>query len=524
MFNDTQINLLDAVNKCKLETAQNIVADMTSNIGYKEVRRINSKLVSESDIEAIQNRSRVIAEYAKSILADYGDMAKTVNPIGLTLPLLSEKCDKSESCGERKAAKEKAVSEKTKAALSQYIDKSIDIKDAKVTERCTKKESCKIDKTKVAEAVECLSELPDNIDSIIQKAAAARDDIFSKTTLMNSKIETSNFEDITDILNLEAGKIDILEECFHKYNNVVLEYNSLENKFRNAATIVMCAAKYNPRAIRESTELTIIRESQIDSLIYLALESAGIETDPEEEQIQEGMDEIKSKTTLSNQKFLKKYQDAAMKSSCSGISVKKWYTVKDVEKVYKDCVSEAEKTFKVDYKTDDELKRAYKQLKGSLVLLNQDSAANAITSKQLGNSNIAKTLNLACNEVGPHTITKDDVRTAIGFLKTCTKEIDKLQDQLADNALSVTYNNSNPITIGRTKNEKYTAKIEGMKNSTMKALRLNYTKIKLMQLKTIQKQSRLVILKAARTNISEADVKELRAFEETIDEIANILN
>lgn len=521
MFNQTQNILIEHINHCKLETNMNILAENHNEVSRFNVSNINGSIVSEKDIEDIELRAKSLTKLVESA-SIYSEAAKKVNPIGLQLNLLKEDTEP-----EQKSRKEEfdkvSKSEDTKET-SDYINKAADAKDASVTKKNTKTETCEIDKKKVSEAVDCFDELPDSIANIIQKASSLRDDSFKLTTMFNSKIESDNFSDITDILNLEAAKINLLEETFDKFNEIVIEFNNLENKVLNSCKIVTCASKYNPRAIKESMEETVIRESYLDTEMSYALDNMFASISDSEVPTNEAGESLKAKLKVSNDRFLKKYAEDAKKSPCTGIELKKWYVAKDIEKKYKECLHDCDKAFKVNYSSDEEIKKRYKELRGSFLTGYNDSESTSIRTKQLEGKPIALLKKLACEEKGPHTVTKNDVATAIGFLKTCTNELAKLQNELQDSSLSInTGGGTSASSVYGTKKEKYSLKIESMDRSTRKYLKFNYLKAKIAQIKMLQQQSRVVILKVARCKVTEADIKELEEFESMIDEFANML-
>lgn len=538
MFNQTQNILIEHINHCKLETNMNILAENHNETSRFNVSNINGSIVSEKDIEDIELRANSLTKLVESA-SMYSEAAKKVNSIGLQLNLLKEDTEP-----EQKSRKEEfdkvSKSEDTKET-ADYINKAADAKDASVTKKNTKTETCEIDKKKVSEAVDCFDELPDSIANIIQKASSLRDDSFNLTTMLNSKIESDNFSDITDILNLEAAKINLLEETFDKFNKVVVEFNNLENKVLNSCKIVTCASKYNPRAIKESMEETVIRESYLDTEMSYALDNMYASVSDSEVSTNEAGESLKAKIQLSNEKFLKKYAEDAKKSSCIGIEMKKWYVSKDIEKKYKECLRECDKAFKINYSSSEELKKRYKELRGKIILLFGDSANNKINMQQI-DKQLTKTR--ACEDQGPHTVTKKDVITAIGFLKTCTKELEKIQSELNTAAINTTgrevatgmvfgvggmmYRQAgasikNTDTLIGSKDKKYEARIKQMDEDTKNYLKYNYLRAKKAQIKILQQQSRVVIMKAARCKVTEADIKELEEFESMIDEFANML-
>lgn len=561
-------NTMKQIAQCKMESAYNCCIDdheKSENFDFV-VSKIDEPVISESYINYLANFGERLVKTSKLFLETYKEKALSINPIGLTTDIVSEstkididsalsyyyeKCknitgeacgSKDEACGSKREACKKEACKKHISELgcigknNESYDKDTRTILAKcsIFEKCCKKETCTVDKRTVKEAVDYLENIETSISDMIDKAISIRSDIASRCITINNKIETSDFidDDIVDVLCTEAEKITVLHNGLVASNYLAIEAGVLKEKVMNACKILAETANYNPREMKNSMEKVSIVESFVDD--YFCVELADV--DSAEHQVQdiveieeaEKLDKLKVMMTKNNKKFLEKYEEQALKSSCLGITIDKWYVPLDADKAYKELLAETEKTFKVKYKDIDELKAAYKKLRGSFAQsvifgVAANSAENQIALKQMGDKYTNTIKKVAYRVEKNHKVTKSDVKDAVAFLKKdLASEISKLEKSTSSTSIGLSYNiKSN--TIGKSAEDKLKIKISDMEEDTKSFLKLNYEKIKIAQLKTLQKQSRLVILKAARQKVSESEVNESIKADSILEEMGSVL-
>lgn len=303
----------------------------------------------------------------------------------------------------------------------------------------------------------------------------------------------------------------LMEQDFLDHAYIVTLENQLLEMVTQARKIVMCAYDYDPRDYANSLATVQEMAEQIEERCNEAY-TACLEMDMKEYLIEAGfkekLQELKSKMVLSNQKFLKKYQDRALKSECSGLVIDKWYEFPDIDKKYEDTLSKLKKLFKgkdFDSMSDDELKDFYKSVKTGM--LNTGSAANIardfLRSDEGGLDLLYK--KAVVKLVRNHKITKQDVKNAVDTLKNITTDIDSAYRALNDKVISLAYANprNRGIGVGLTKAERYKKNINKVKDTVMRMLEKDYSGAIYHQLVAKQQQARKVILMAARESKTE---------------------
>lgn len=421
--------------------------------------------------------------------------------------------------------------------MTDISDDGIDIKDS-IIKSCDIKQllsPCTTEEPKevilgsvtddmVKEAAKEISTSSAFINDIIDKAIKLKSNCYGSVLDINNKIETINMNDNyteEDVVNTEAAKMNILEHCLKSAIGVDLTAKEIKSTFVENAKLIISVANYNPRSFKESNENIMDNLNNLEWVIESSL-SSSVDTRTLEE-IEEGntLDSMKASLTLSNKKFLDKYGEAAKKSNCLGIVMKDWYEPKDIDKQFKSLSDEVNKRFGKTYKNLDDLEKDYKRLRGNILGLGGEY--ENISKKQLGGKSVALVKDLAFEKKENHVVKKTDVTDAINCLKTVSRQLDDVNSKTTDVSLSVAYSNSKGNTVGKTKEERLEAKIDAMKRDLMKILQYNYYKTKLGQLKVLQKQSRLVIMKAARQKPTNEETNIMNKFDSCIDEIGNII-
>lgn len=376
----------------------------------------------------------------------------------------------------------------------------------------------------VKEAADELSTTSSFINDIIDKAIKLKADCYSSVFDINNKIETINMNDNyteDDVVNAEATKIIALNQCLKSVVEVSRVAKELKRSFVENAKLIISVANYNPREFRESNQNILDNLNSLEQVIESSLLSNVDDRTLEEVEEGNALDKMKANLTLSNKRFLEKYGEAAKKSNCLGITMKEWYTPKDIDKQFKSLSDEVMKEFGKNYKSVDQLQADYKRLRGNIFYLGGEY--DAISRKQLNGKSVALVRDLACDKKSNYVLKKSDVKDAIEMLKNVSREIDDVNSKFTDSSISTAYGSSKGSTIGKDKEERYAVKIDNMRRDLMKVLAMNYYKTKLMQLKMLQKQSRLVVMKAARQKPTNEEATIIANLEACIDEIGELI-
>ena len=374
-------------------------------------------------------------------------------------------------------------------------------------------ETYQLTREDITEAVEVIKQTKNKIEDIKKKAADKVKDRKQKICNMKKDMEQAAKEVCRKPCAeccLVAAYLE-MEDMINHAEIVALETQMIE-ELSKARSNIARTAFHNPRNIRESKILTdMIGEYTTENLMNLIKEAET--ADGAFIPVDEAFEGIRSKMTLSNKKFLKKYESQALSSNCEGIMMKKYYIpVTGLEKKCNDLIKEVETEFKKGLNDDDpdEMKKRFKEIRGSFVLGFADGESTAKGAKMLDGKSISKVKNLAVKEETNHKVTKQDVQFAVNYLKDIDKRIDDAEREYQKIVGSITQAFYTPLrTLGRTKGEKYVKKIERITKETIENIQLNYRKIKLSQLKVMQQQSRKVVLLASRTKATESDISDM---------------
>lgn len=298
--------------------------------------------------------------------------------------------------------------------------------------------------------------------------------------------------------------------------NQILEMNNQARK------IIAATACHNPRNIVGSAPITEMVMNTVElrtNDIYESCMNIDAKQYVDEAAVQNAFDKLKAKVTMSNKRFLKKYEDAALKSNCKDIVIDKWYTPVDIDSKLKSVMKEVDSTFVSKSDDPDELKQAYKDMRGSIWLSFADGKMSSVSAKMLDGNSMVWVKNIALKKTLKHRLTQSDVKEAIKFLKESDRRIDEEKSKYNKQLAAYSYANDGIRTLGRTKDEKYIKKIDAIRRTVVDNVLLNYQKMKLMQLKVLQQQSRIVVLKAARVSkISEAEIEEMQDIDNILEQ------
>lgn len=517
------------INECNLgnKFIEKICEQKQITPEYKFPVLENTSFV-EKDLLFLENLERLLDDSNKAFLENYQTVAEAINPIGLVADKVSRTSWNPESLDYLYNQVKDALKSNNIDTVDDLIEKSavpgmcfgrplsdmVSCDKEHIMESVfTVEENHNLIREDIIEAVEVIKQTKDKIKNIKDKAVDKVNDRKQKICNMKKDMEQAAKEVCRKPCAeccLVAAYLE-MEDMINHAEIVALETQMIE-ELSQARSNIARTAFHNPRNIRESKILTdMIGEYTTENLMNLIKEAET--ADGAFIPVDEAFEGIRSKMTLSNKKFLKKYESQALSSNCEGIMMKKYYIpVTGLEKKCNDLIKEVETEFKKGLNDDDpdEMKKRFKEIRGSFVLGFADGESTAKGAKMLDGKSIAKVKNLAVKEETNHKVTKQDVQFAVNYLKDIDKRIDDAEREYQKIVGSITQAFYTPLrTLGRTKGEKYVKKIERITKETIENIQLNYRKIKLSQLKVMQQQSRKVVLLASRTKATESDISDM---------------
>ncbi len=517
------------INECNLgnKFIEKICEQKQITPEYKFPVLENTSFV-EKDLLFLENLERLLDDSNKAFLENYQTVAEAINPIGLVADKVSRTSWNPESLDYLYNQVKDALKSNNIDTVDDLIEKSavpgmcfgrplsdmVSCDKEHIMESVfTVEENHNLIREDIIEAVEVIKQTKDKIKNIKDKAVDKVNDRKQKICNMKKDMEQAAKEVCRKPCAeccLVAAYLE-MEDMINHAEIVALETQMIE-ELSQARSNIARTAFHNPRNIRESKILTdMIGEYTTENLMNLIKEAET--ADGAFIPVDEAFEGIRAKMTLSNKKFLKKYESQALSSNCEGIMMKKYYIpVTGLEKKCNDLIKEVEIEFKKGLNDDDpdEMKKRFKEIRGSFVLGFADGESTAKGAKMLDGKSIAKVKNLAVKEETNHKVTKQDVQFAVNYLKDIDKRIDDAEREYQKIVGSITQAFYTPLrTLGRTKGEKYVKKIERITKETIENIQLNYRKIKLSQLKVMQQQSRKVVLLASRTKATESDISDM---------------
>lgn len=482
----------------------------------------------EKDLLFLENLERLLDDNNRAFLENYQAAAEATNPIGLVADKVSKTSWDPESLDYLYNQVKDALRSNSIDMVDDLIEKSavpgmcfgrplsdmISCDKEHIMESVfTVEKNHNLTKEDITEAVEVIKQTKNKIKDIKDKAAEKIKDRKQKICNMKKDMEQAAKE-VCRKPCAECCLVAIcleMEDMINHAEIVALETQMIE-ELSQARSNIARTAFHNPRNVRESAIWTdMVGEYTTENFMELIDEVA--ESDEIKIVVDEAFESIRSKVTLSNKKFLKKYEQQALASNCDGIMMKKYYIpVTGLEKKCNDLIKEVETEFKKGLNDDDpdEMKRRFKEIRGSFMLGYTDGESAAKNAKVTDEKPIVRVKKLAVKEELNHKVTKQDVQFAVKYLKDVDKRIDDAEREYQKICGGIDQAFYVPLrTLGRTKGEKYVKKIERITKETVENIQLNYQKIKLSQLKVMQQQSRKVILLAARTKATEAEISDM---------------
>ena len=297
----------------------------------------------------------------------------------------------------------------------------------------------------------------------------------------------------------------LMEQDFLDHSYVVTLENQLLEMLTQARKVVMCVHDYDPRNYVESLASVQEMAENIEESCNKSYDAC-LEMNMEEYLIEAGfkekIDSLRSRFVASNKRFLNKYEDRALKSSCSGLVMDKWYTFADLDKKYKDTLKKIQDLFKGTNTDDvDKLKAAYKDLKdkGFGLIPGKVAKANSTFFTNDGSEGkvIVSYASIGSTLTRNHKVTKQDVKDAVNILKDVGKEITEARNAFQKSNLGMQFAGIHGPSLG-TKSEKYQNKLTNLKKDYADLLDNNYKGALYWQLVAKQQQARKVVLMAAR--------------------------
>ena len=513
---------------------------------------VESYSLIDKDISFLENLELVLDKSNKIFLETYRSLAEETNPIGLVADKLKEKSLDNSSldylqCQIRSALQSNDIDtvddtiEKL-AGVNACFDKPLgDLmccgKNDIMESVFEIEENKRLTREDVVESIKVIESCKDKIKDLKDKAKDKSNDHKMKISNLKKDMEQSakdTFKGKPEDKRKPASECCMvasylkMEDMINRANIVAMESQILE-QLKNSRSIVAMTAHHNPRNIRESVDwansvrdyTNISFDNFIESCIDL-----NVSEFLDEQALNEAFEDIRSKMVLNNKKFLRKYQDAALKSNCEGIVMKKYYVpVTGLENKMNKIIKDVENMCKKAINTNDvdQLKSNLKKFRGSLLLSYMNGEATEKSAEMIGGNSIALVKDLAVKEQINHKVTKQDVKFAVDYLKNVDRRIDEAEREFNKILGSIYFGSStNSRTIGRDKDERIIKQIIRHEKEIIENIQLNYRKIVLKQLKIMQTQCRKVIMLAARTKATESDIKEAEDMNSLLEQLFNI--
>ena len=502
----------------------NVKESFLENPDY-DFPQIRTESLLESDIERLTKLASVFGSFKFERLFE---AAKSVNPIGLVYNDFITCKEKVEShyntiIENMKESIKAAVTEECDGILGNYdpfiktlVDpafaNTIGASKSSSDNICFIKENThSVTREDISNAISVIENCADSARELISIAEKKCCETKEKLTIISNDMDKC--VKTVHGVGKSTVKEAIVAACYHEmydmvnHAHIVQLENQLIESVKQSYKVLAMAANHNPRDLKDSSIRTesvcFIAEQEFDSVIEEAI-GMNISEFLMEGSVKNAFDQFKAKITLSNERFLKKHKEAALKSKCDGITIEKWYIPKDINAIHNKVIAEVKKEMDPETKDVRELKAKWKDISGTFLLGGVDSKGVAISAKMLDGKQAALIKDLAHNVQRDHKVTPSDVKEAVKFLENSDAEITKAYNEYMKRSMGSSYALWNPKVLGRTKGERYVKKINTFMQMVQDNIDLNYQKMLLSQLKVKQHQSRVIVLKAARVSSNEA--------------------
>lgn len=522
-----------SANECD-DTSQYIKVH-PGNIGYVDNMR-----------DYLDKTKTALCRFNNKCIDKYKDAIKSINPIGLEVPKIDKNPDDNEIKDYYKNLRvvlldkfqELSKLEEGGEGWIKFIDtlatpeekaRNYEVPkfDTIYTQFVSDKKVSKVSREDLAEAVETLYNYDDQMKRIIEDADTYCEERDKSVYLYNEKASAYTFEESASCL---AEAMLIIETDFLQAQELEVRNKALIESVKNAHRILFGLYTHNPRDIRESSltrewNISFIEE-KIDNIVEDPDNNIK-EKSVQESRIDNVVETIKEKSVLSNKIFLDKYEEAASKSNAIGIHLKEWYTPINIDESFDTAITIINST--LDHTTlADKSVEKLESLCNSAVCM-EKAIDNGVLNEEVSSPSIGKSIEiLPCinnnnndkwffNTEKNYSITKEDIKESILYLKDAHKDIDVLfeeskcvskkekKDKLPDNKVS--------------KKERLLNKIGDTRKNIVSKLKDKKVSAKYEQFKFIQTQSRVAILNAARVIKESTILKERNEMTEFIDNI-----
>lgn len=542
-----------------------ILNEFASRQGFDNYKLtpVRTRSIMEKELAFLEALEMVWDEQDKNILENVYPVAEKVNTIGLIIdkymtPKSVDRCYREMSStlqGEMK----KVLSSDDIMVCDKFINSIIEPNselDKKINKTicCSKDSLCKecfdieenrkVTHEDLSKAKEIISNTKSKISDIKDKV---KDNIKSKkTTSTNLKermeksvkvVHGNSKMDDEECCGskTEAAKLNCIAACMYEqemidYANIIQLETQLIEMHDQSVKLILGASLHNPRAIIESNtyleNMYKVINAHTENTYDLCYEMAkDIDAYIEESGFKETLQRFRTKLTVSNDKFLKKYAERAKNSNCKGVVIEDWYEPVDINNLIRKGEKKFDALFTVkndeDYKV---LKDRYKKLRGNFLLYYMDGEYSKPAAAMLDDKVAAMYKDIVVKKVKNHQVTQKDVNDAIAYLKDSSALLRKYE-----NEFNKKYNSSMFVRrysgFLKTKDEKIRIKIDNLAASAASNMEVIASAMVMNQVKILQTQARLVVLKAARASKNEV-VKEAAEIENVcimIEELNNKL-
>lgn len=452
------------------------------------------------------------------------DTACTTNPIGLIVP--RKKCKDDEDIRNHYGDIQVVLHDKYNKCIEEggegfirFIDTlatpkeraenyKIPVFNNVFTEFIVDKQVEKVAKDDIIESVNTLADFDFKIKALIKEAEEYIYDYNKKICILYQKDQPLELQESVSLL---AESVLAIEEDFINASSLEARKQALLEEVKNAYKVLYTLSTYNPRDIKESSIRAGINVSLIENTFDDIIENVPSKKSEfvVESYDKEALDKIKKALVDKNTRFLNKYKDKALKATCIGVFMDKWFSVRDISKQYNQAESiintvlDKNKLAKKDVDELEDILKSTNCLSRFYKTGNRDEKdllPSMKKVKQLVPPPGRILIEVIFVETKHHQVTKSDIKDAIKILEDVSSDINKLKKDLTGSIYKaeVQLMAHGTAGAGKTKKALLIEKIlkeKDMMLNNIESLKIQYL---LYQLRTMQAQSRKVIVKACR--------------------------
>lgn len=384
------------------------------------------------------------------------------------------------------------------------------------TQFLKEKEVTKVSKPDLIKAIKTICDYDRQMGQIIADADDYCEEIAKYCWVYECKASPFSFEESTACL---AEFMLLMETDMLYAQELEVRSKALLENLKNAHRSLSGLCLYNPRSIKETSPVSSNFISVIESSINEIYDNPKEYIDRDKKSIQETTIEkinqkYKKKIIDDNKRFIDTYADAALKSSCAGLSMKTWLIPIDIVSPIKQSIAIVLSV--LDYKklaSHDitHLASLYESAKAMEKAINSDSTAKVkdkITSPAMKKA--VSILPWVDNDGDSrwafivkknYSIKKADIKDAVNFLKDIESDFKILDKEAVQDSKNMSAMKKEVDGLARTKISEKEKFINSMRRIAYRIICvLNAKKMTsgFYQLKYIQTQSRKAITMAAR--------------------------